>query len=111
MTTEEHREFNVGVYQGLGRPEVVLLAWAEAMGDVPEVGHDLRTLQEVAVRLLGMPDTAKFVVAFACSVLNREYRECGIAFSVDETGKWGWSEESNTQVRTAIWDGLVNLTY
>lgn len=110
MSTEPTK-YNVGVYEGLGRPEVVLAAWADALGDLPEIGHDIREAQRVMVQLLSMPDTAKIVVSFCCSVLNRDYRDTGIAFAVNAAGQWGWTAEEDTLKRTAIWDGLINLKY
>lgn len=107
----EPRPYNVGVYQGLGRPEVVLMAWHDAFEDLPEIQAQLREAHDALIPLLQMPDTLKIVTSFCCSVLNREYRDSGICFAVDDSGKWGWTEEPNTMKRQAIWDGLVNLKY
>lgn len=103
--------YNEGVYRGLGRPECVLAAWASALEEVPEVAHDLREAMRVMNNLYEFPDTRTVVVAFACAVLNREYRETGMMFACDQNGIYGVTHDESQHARQANWIGLLDLKY
>jgi hypothetical protein len=103
------RKYNPGVFRGLGKPEVVLSAWEDALESIPELADDIREIKRRLLPILEMPDTSRIAYSLACAILNRRYLDNGCEHQCNERGDVGFAFEESPELRALKWHGLINL--
>lgn len=106
---DSKRVYNPAVFRGVGRPATVLAAYVDALGDETEIGQDVLGLSALVSAMLSDPDSKRIIAALACSIMNLNYLDHGHCYQTDETGDTGFAYTEPGEMRTMLWNGLINL--
>ena len=106
---DSQRTYNPAVFRGVGKPETVLDAYIDALGDETEIGQDLLALKVLVSAMLNDPDAKRIITSLACSVMNLNYLDHGHCYQSDESGDTGFAYSEPGETRNMIYHGLINL--